>query len=150
MALARPWWERWPDRFRAHVERLSSIQVAYAHALTEAIRGRSGHPVPSLIAAGDEELEASARVLYLSVRDGQLRLRFQLDTSGAAEESYEVTFVSDPAARPLFSATAVASVENEYRVDAELPQELATTWEALKVTDRMPYRLILRPVVHGR
>jgi len=27
----------------------------------------------------------------------------------------------------------------------ELPEELAVTWESLKVTDQMPFRFILRP-----
>lgn len=147
--LARPWWEIWPERFQAYVERLGRIQVAYAHAMAELARGRTGHPVPTLIA--DAEVETAARVLYFSVRDGRLRLRFQLDVASEhAEQDYDVTFVSDPGDRPLLSANAVASVEHEYRLDADLSEELASSWEALKVTDRMPYRLILRPVTNGR
>jgi hypothetical protein len=146
---ARPWWERWPERFQAYVERLGRIQVSYAYAATESSRGRTGYPVPTVIA--DAEVETAARVLYFSIRDGRLRFRFQLDvTSELGDNEYEATFVSDPEGRPLFSANAIASVENEYRLDAELPEELAAGWDALKVTDRMPYRLILRPVVNGR
>jgi hypothetical protein len=146
---ARPWWERWPERFQAYVERLGRIQVTYAYAATESFRGRTGYPVPTVIA--DADIETAARVLYFSIRDGQLRFRFQLDaTSAVGDQEYEVTFVSEPEGRPLFSANAVASLENEYRLDAELSEELAARWDALKVTDRMPYRLILRPVVNGR
>lgn len=142
--LVRPWWETWPDRFRAQAERLGRIEVAYAYAMTESTRNRSGYPVPTLIAHPDE-LETFARVLYLAVRDGRLRLRFQLDTvPGKPEEAFEVTFISD-SARPIFSAYATASM-NEYRVDAELSEELAAGWEALKVTDRMPFRFLLRPI----
>ena len=146
---ARPWWDVWPERFQAYLERLQGIQVAYGHAMTEVVRGRSGHLVPTLVIG--EEIETAARVLYLSVRDGRLRLRFQLEPgSERSQAEYEVTFVSEPGGRPLLSANAVASVENEYRLDADIPTELASVWEALKVTDRMPYRLILRPVTNGR
>ena len=144
LELVRPWWETWPDRFRAQAERLGRIQVGYAYAMTESTRGRSGYPVPTLIAHA-EELETFARVLYFAVRDGRLRLRFQLDAVlGKPEQEFEVTFVSD-SARPIFSAHASASM-NEYRVDAELSEELAAGWEGLKVTDRMPFRFLLRPI----
>jgi hypothetical protein len=142
---ARPWWETWPEQFQAVVERLGRIQIAYGHAMAEPLPRRTGHPVPVLVAVGSEESEGSAHVLYLSVRDGQLRLRFQLEVSSPPpESSYDVTFVSEPEAQPLFSARACRSVESEYRLDTELPAEVATRWARLKVTDRMPFRLILR------
>ena len=148
---ARPWWDAWPERFQRYLERLQGIQVAYGHAMTEVAPGRSGHLVPTLVTGTDEEIETAARIVYFSVRDERLRLRFQLEPgSEQPQAEYEVTFVSDPGARPLFSASATASVENEYRLDADLSAELANAWEALKVTDRMPYRLILRPVANGR
>ena len=127
------------------VERLGGIQVAYGHAMAEPRQSSIGHPVPALIVRAVEELETSVRVLYLNVRDGRLRLRFQLDAAIAqAQESFEVTFVSDKPERPLLSAAAMLSLEGEYRVDTELVEELAPSWEQLRVTDRMPFRLILR------
>jgi hypothetical protein len=39
------------------------------------------------------------------------------------------------------------SVDGEYPLDADLPEELAANWESLKVTDRMPFRFILRPAI---
>jgi len=85
------------------------------------------------------------RVLYINVRDGRLRLRFQLDAGAVQDqESFEVTFVSDKPERPLLSAAAILSLESEYCIDTELCEELAHRWEQLKVTDRMPFRLILR------
>lgn len=145
LEMARPWWEIWPKRFQSFVERLGRIQVAYGHAMTEPRQSHSGHPVPALIVRAVEELETSARVLYLNVRDGRLRLRFQLDAATTlAQESFEVTFVADESARPLFSAPAILSVDSEYRIDTELSEELAHGWEQLKVTDRMPFRLIVR------
>ena len=146
LELARPWWEVWPDRFRAYARRLGAVQVSYGYAMSELPHGRSGHPVPTLITRDDEELEAPARVLYMHVRDGRLRLRFQLDPVPRMERRFEVTFVSDGTLRPILFTHAVLTVDNEYRLDAELPPEFATTWEALKVTDQMPFRFILRPV----
>ena len=102
---ARPWWDQLPERARALFERLRRTQAAYGHAQAEARRARCGHPVPALVIRGQEEVETSARVLYLDVRDGRMRLRFQLD--GAAcleEETLEATFVSEAATEPLFCA----------------------------------------------
>src|SRR5712671_2425904 len=79
LELVRPWWEVWPERFLATVRHLGAVQVSYGYAMSELQHGRTGYPVPSLITRDDEEIEAPARVLYMSVRDGKLRLRFQLD-----------------------------------------------------------------------
>jgi hypothetical protein len=142
----RPWWEVWPERFRAQAQRLGRIEVGFAYAKVDPGQGRSGHPVPTLIAHA-EELETFARVVYLVVRDGRLRLRFHLEAMpGRMEDAFEVTFVSE-GARPILSAVAKASM-NEYRLDTELPDQLAAGWESLKVTDRMPFRFLLRPVTN--
>jgi hypothetical protein len=146
LELARPWWEAWPERFHLLVERLGSIQITYGHAMAEPVEARrSGYPVPTLIVRGVEELETSVSVLYLGVRDARLRLRFQLESALAhVPKTFEVTFVAQGSARPLLSAPAVLSVDREYRIDCELPAELGRDWKELKVTDRMPFRLILR------
>jgi hypothetical protein len=145
LELARPWWETWPEKFQALVERVGRIQVAYGHAMAEATPSRTGHPVAALIVCGAEQGEACAQVLYLNVRDGRLRIRFQLDTAPAnTPEAFEATFVAAGRTAPLLSAPAVLSVDSEYRIEAELSEELARQWELLKVTDRMPFRLILR------
>ncbi len=150
LELARPWWEVWPERFQLLLGRVRQVQIAYGHALAEPRPGHSGHPVPALIVRGCDEVETSAQVLYFNVRDGQLRFRFQL---GAAltptPECFEVTFVTDDAARPLLSARAALSVDHEYRLDAEISAALAKDWEALKVTDKMPFRMILRTDAQG-
>jgi hypothetical protein len=152
LALARPWWERWPERFRAQAERLRAMPLAYGYAMTTRQRGSAGYPVPVLIAHATD-VEAYAQVLYLAVRDGRLRLRFALggtppSATGSAESAFEATFVLDvPDApeRPPFHGRAERSQSGEYRVDALLPAELVERWTPLKVTDRMPFRLILRP-----
>jgi hypothetical protein len=145
LELARPWWETWPDRFQSLVERLGRIQIEYGHAMAEPPQTQRGHPVPALIVRAIEELETSARVLYMYIRDGRLRLRFQLDPASAqAQERFEASFVANDSERPLFSAAAQLSLDSEYCIDAELPEELSRGWAHLKVTDRMPFRLILR------
>jgi len=142
---ARPWWEVAPERFAASVRRLGAIQISYGYAMSELQHGHGGHPVPALINHDGEELESPVRVLYVSIRDGRLRLRFQLDPIPRIESGYDVTFVSEAGLRPVLFGYASLSVDGEYRLDTELPDELATTWQSLKVTDRMPFRFILRP-----
>lgn len=145
LELARPWWETWPEKFQLLVERVGRIQVAYGHAMAEPAQSRTGHPVAALIVCGVEEAEACARVLYLNVRDGRLRMRFQLDAAPTSTpQCFEATFVAAAGTAPLLSASAVLSVDSEYRIETELPEELARPWKLLKVTDRMPFRLILR------
>lgn len=145
LALTKPWWETWPDKFQSLVARLSQVEVGFGHALAEPGQNRNGHPVPVLLVRTVEELETSARVLYLDVRDGGLRLRFRLENAvEAPEQSFDVTFVSESTGQPLLSAAAVVSMNPEYRVDVDLPDEIAKCWERLKVTDKMPFRLILR------
>jgi hypothetical protein len=143
----RPWWEIAPERFADCVRRLGAIQISYGYAMSEQQHGHGGHPVPAIISDDHDDTESPARLLYVSIRDGRLRLRFQLDPIPRIDRGYEVTFVSDEAMQPLLSAYASLSVDGEYRLDVELPDELATTWQSLKVTDRMPFRFILRPAV---
>jgi hypothetical protein len=146
LEMARPWWETWPERFQSLVERVGRIQIAYGHAMAEPGQARGKpHPVPALVVRVGVESETFAQVLYLNVRDGRLRLRFHLDAAAQpTPESFEVTFISDKSASPILSAQATLSVDSEYRIDMELPVEFALDWESLKVTDRMPFRLILR------
>jgi hypothetical protein len=145
LELSRPWWETWPEQFQGLAERLGKVRVADGHALAEPRQVRGGYPVPALIVCGGKESESSARVVYLNIRDGRLRLRFQLnDDDTPISETFEATLVSDKTAKPLLSATASLAVDHEYRMDTELPAELASEWEPLKVIDRMPFRFILR------
>src|SRR5262245_60173042 len=67
LALARPWWETWPERFQAFVARLDGIQVAYGHAMSENRRTQTGHPIPGLVVHANREVEALARVLYWNI-----------------------------------------------------------------------------------
>ncbi|SRR6266566_934481 len=145
LEIARPWWETWPERFESYARQLGAIRISYGYAMSELHHGHTGYPVPTLIARGDDEVESPARVLYMSVRDGRLRLRFQIEPIPRADHSFEVTFVSESGLRPILSTNAVLSVDGEYRLDVELPEELAVTWESLRVTDQMPFRFILRP-----
>jgi len=151
LALTRPWWERWPERFRAQAERLRAMPLAYGYAMAgpPSPTGPAGYPVPVLIAQASDA-EAYARVLYLVVRDGRLRLRFALhDAPGAPEPVFDAVFVGDVSEQPLCVARAEQAQSGEYRADVELPQDVAERWSRLKVTDRMPFRLILSPVADG-
>lgn len=147
LELARPWWEHLPERFASLVERLGRIRVAaYGHAMAEPRPARGGHSVPALVVrAAEEEIETAVRVLYLDVRAERLRLRFELDAPiEPPEHAFEVTFVPEATAAAPFSAPAVLAVDREYRLETELPEEIAAHWKGLKVTHRIPYRLILR------
>jgi hypothetical protein len=150
LELARPWWETWPERFQKLVTRLGQMQVAYGHAMAETRRLPGEHLVPAIIVHSASETEGSARVLYFSARDGQLRLRFQLNAAqDCAEPVYEATFICKTSDQPLFSAHSERSTNGEYSLVETLSEELAGKWELLKVTDEMPFRLILRPLQSG-
>jgi len=145
LELARPWWEVLPERFEELIARLGTIEVAYGHAMAEPAPARPCHRVAVLIVRASEESESSARILYLSISDGRLRLRFHLEKVPAdMAPTAEVTFISERSGQPLFCAPATVSIDSEYRLGAELPAQLARDWEQLKVTDRMPFRFILR------
>lgn len=146
LELARPWWKTSPEQFQTLWLRLGKIKVVYGHAMVEPSSPRGGgYPVPALIVrVGETEVETSVRVLYLGVREGLMSLRFHLENiPGPTDGGFEVTFVSEASALPLFSAHAMRSVDDEYRLDAELPAEIAGEWKEVRVMDRMPFRLIL-------
>lgn len=151
----RPWWERWPERFRTQVARLYEMPVAYGFAMVAAAE-RRGYPVPVLIDRA-EGSEVHAQVIYFDVRGGRLRMRFALDDLRAASQpaadegqGFETTFVGDASHEPVLVAEARPAPNNEYRLEAELPPHLEAAWIALRVTDRFPFRLILRPGGHAR
>jgi len=144
LELARPWWESVPAAARALFDRLGTVGLAYGHAQAVERQAHAGYPVPALIVRANGEEDAFARILYLNVRDGRLRLRFQFEQPFAgAEQGFEVTFVSGSPAQPLFSAQASLSMDGEYRLDADLSDEIARIWASVKVTDQMPFRWII-------
>jgi hypothetical protein len=150
LELARPWWEAWPARFQSLVGQVRGIQIVYGHAMTGSQRVRAGHPVPTIVAGNGRDLETSATILYFNVSNGRLRLRFQLDIApDEAEETFEVAFVEPAAVESFLPAEAVLAMATEYRVEVGLSKELAREWESLKVTDPMPFRLILHTVSAG-
>jgi hypothetical protein len=151
LELARPWWERWPDRFRARADRLARMPLAYGFAMAASGRERRGYPVPVLLAHA-EDRETYAHVLYFNVRDRDLRVRLELDLGPGHGDpsvdpvsSYEATFVDDESERPLLVGHAVQSANGEYRIEVALTEALADSWSSVRATDRMPFRLILRP-----
>jgi hypothetical protein len=149
LELTRPWWERWPEQFRLHLARLRQMPLAYGYAMVGPAGERRGHPVPTLI-TDPEGVETYAQVTYLKARDARLRMRFQVDGVRTRPETFEATFVSDESESPLCVALASRSYGDEYWVDVELPDQLARSWAPLRVTDKMPFRLILRPANNAR
>lgn len=147
LARALPWWEISPERFRALTRRLARMPVAYGYARAPGSAQPGGYPVPALITHADD-VETYARVLYFVVVGNRLRLRFMLDgASDALAGTLETTFVSDADDSPLFASTALRVARGEYRLEMELPEHIVHGWSRLRVTDRMPFRFVLRPSV---
>ena len=146
VALARPWWEAAPARLLAQVERLRQVPLAYGYASTADARGGAGHPVPVLVDAG-EEAETYAHVLYLVVRGGRMRVRFQLaaDAAPLPGDALDVIFVPDAPEAAPFAGTARRAQGGAWRADVALPDDAEWRWATLRVTDRLPFRLVLRP-----
>ncbi|MCX6954443.1 MAG: hypothetical protein NTV51_20005 [Verrucomicrobia bacterium] len=143
---ARPWWQRQPERLRALASALEGMHARFGHAM-EPEGGRGGsHPVPAVIARTNVETNSLADILYLNLRGRTLRLRFLLRApSASAEPAMEVTFVAPDGPQALFAAVATQTPAGEYRLELELPDAVAQAWAHLRVTDRMPFRFILRP-----
>ena len=143
LEAARPWWEIQPKQFRALAEQLDGIQIAHGETMAKSKTCSAGPSVPLLMIHREEHVETSARVIYLRVRDGRLRLRLRLKTVPLkSPQDVEVTFVNSQL-RPLFSAAATSFKNKEYRLDVDLPEPLARDWEQLKLKDRMPFRLLV-------
>src|SRR5690242_611179 len=146
LASARPWWETYPDRFQKVLQSLMTLQTPAGTAMAQAIQPLRPVPLTALIVRADEQIEAFVGVLQFNLREGRLHFRFYLDACASpVEDSYEVTFVSNSAAKPLFCAEARRLAETEYRLDAEIPFDFKEPWGSLSPADPMPFRLILRP-----
>lgn len=144
----RPWFERWPERFAERASRLLAMPIAYGYAMASDERA-TGFPVPVVI-MGDEDAESSARILYASVRAGRLRLRFSLnDAQHEDNAAFDVTFVAAESGAPITRGIAERSQTGEYRLDVELPDAIAAGWASLRVTERMPFRLLLEPTARA-
>jgi len=145
LAFARPWWETSPERFQLAIQRLGSIQIAHAHPTSKSPQSRIRGRVPTLLVRTAEEIETSVCILSMSLSEGRMQLSFQCETRPEPDEQmFEATLVSEATAKPLFCALTDKSLDNEYRLSAKLSDDLAKEWERLKLTDRMPFRLILR------
>jgi len=143
---ARPWWQRQPEQFAALAAALDGLHVHFGHAMDPGA-GRGGSiPVPALIRWTNIETNSLAHILYFHLRERTLRLRFHLQTTpDAPERTLDVTFVAADSHQPLFSALATFAPGGEYRIELDLPVAFAEAWAPLRVTDRMPFRFILRP-----
>jgi hypothetical protein len=146
LRAARPWWEKQPKTFESQVEHLKRIKSVYGHTLGATTRGGNGNRVPALIVRGDEQSENYARITYFDVPDTRLLLSFKIETAlRPVETAFEVTFISEADARPLFCAVATVSAEANYVIETEVLAEIASEWGQLKLRDPMPFRLVLYP-----
>ena len=144
--LARPWWQRSPERFAALVAAIDGVHARVGYAMDARADRGGGFPVPAVIARPNVETSLFADVLYLHVRGRTLRLRFRLPPAPELDEpGLDVTFVAVDAPLPLLAGTASLAPSGEYRLEVELPEKFAQEWTQLRVTDRMPFRFVLRP-----
>jgi hypothetical protein len=144
LQAARPWWEKQPKTFESQVEQLKRIKSVYGHAPGATARSDNGYRVPALIVRGEEESENYARITYFDVPDMRLLLSFKLETAlKPVETAFQVTFISEPGARPFFCVAAIVSAEGNYIIETEILAEIASEWGQLKRSDQMPFRLIL-------
>lgn len=143
---ARPWWQRQPERFAALAAALDGLHARFGHASDPGAGHRGSIPVPAVIVWTNLETNSLAHILYFHLRGRTLRLRFQLQsTPDTPERNLDATFVAADSQTPLFSALASLAPGGEYRLELELPAAFAEAWAHLRVTDRMPFRFILRP-----
>ena len=73
LEAARPWWETQPEQFRDLADQLDRVKIAHGDAMAKLKATSAGHPVPVLIIHRAKNVETSARVISLNVRDGTLR-----------------------------------------------------------------------------
>jgi hypothetical protein len=141
---SRPWWEREPAQFRVQAARVHRMPAALGFAMSAAATGGNGGLVPAVISA-TADVETYVQLLYLSAQNGRLRMRFTIDVDGLdTYRAFDTAFVSDSSESPLFTAIAELSQSGEYRLDVALPPDVANTWATLRITDHMPFRLILQ------
>jgi hypothetical protein len=142
----RPWWECRPGRFKTLAQRLSRLRFAYCCALDGPRLRPAGDPVPTLISHVND-VETFSRIIYFSMRNDRLRLRFLLDEPPRRGDNFEVTFVSLHDAQPLLLAVASRRLDGEYRLETDLTSRIVASWRNLWIGARMPFGLILRPAM---
>ena len=147
LGRSRPWWVRVPEDFQRYLERLSSAQQSFGYAQVDGASRRSAAAVPALFVHPDGESLASVTVTYLGVREGRIRLRFVVaPVVEEANADLTLTFIEVATGSPLLEADAEKAGEREYRLEADLPVGLVEGWSRLRVTDVMPFRLIVHAV----
>lgn len=142
---SRPWWERCPGEFQSLVERLAAMRMNYGHAMVERRAADAGHCVSTLVVNSEGESEIAMRPLYWDLRGSRLHLRFEPEAVGLTLAAvHEATLVAHDSLQPVLAAPIRRSVAGEYWLEAEIPDDLRRAWADVRVTDPMPFRLILR------
>ena len=141
---ARPWWEKRPKDFRLQMEHLRKIQSAHRRATTNKGRNSNGILIPTLLVRKEVESENYAFVTHLRVLETTLRLIFKVKAKlSPMDQNLEVTFISEATLRPMFCVATSISTDSTFQIDTEIPLEIAKDWKHLKLTDPMPFRLII-------
>ncbi len=144
LAWAQPWWERYPERFQYALQSLMALDRQVATEKSQSRYPGAVSPVPTLIVRANEQVHACLYIVDIELRDGQLHLRFALNAdANLGEDRFKVTFISS--SKPVLFAEATRLVNTEYRLDAEVPSELAEQWASFKPPDPTPFRWILCP-----
>jgi hypothetical protein len=147
---ARPWWEKRPKYFRSQIEHLRALQSAHSPSTTNKRRKGSGIPVPALVVRKKVESGNYALVSQLSVIENKLRLRFTLEPKlSPVDQNLEVTFISHATLSPMFYVTATVSADNTFQIETELPVDIAKAWQQLKLTNPLPFGLIIHSEVEA-
>ena len=132
------------------MEHLRKFQSAHSHAATNKRRKGTGVPVPALLVYKEVESEIYALVTHLSLLETKLRLRFKLETKlSPVDQNLEVTFISNATLTPMFYVTTTVSADDTFHIETELPVEIAKDWEQLKLTNPMPFGLIIHSNVEA-
>src|SRR5262249_22725009 len=114
---AQPWWERYPKHFQNVLESLMKLPTLLGSPMDQVHQPDALSPVPTLIVRAGEQSHARVGVLHFNLRKERLHVRFFLDACGnPVEDGFEVTFVSNSSAKPLFSVEARRLAETEYRI----------------------------------
>jgi hypothetical protein len=141
---ARPWWKKRPKEFRSKVEHLRTFQSTLSHSTNNKRRKANNILVPALLVYNEIESGVYASIKHFRVLETKLHLSFGLETKmSLVDHNLEVTFISNVTPAPMLDATATISADNTFHLETELPVEIAKEWEQLKLTNPMPFGLII-------
>lgn len=137
------WWEEVPSLFEKGARALIQVDVL-GH-----IEGKPQVMEPPgvrlCILHEEPPKVISAPILAIQVQNGKLVLRLKVETSWNPSGSHHQFVFVSPEEKFLFAVDAELVDSYEFRIEAQLPEDLAASWENLKLGREMPFMLIIRP-----